>query len=115
MRQFLHLTSRLPHDAKEWVRVPMGPLKCLTVLSPLDLRFRGCSEAKYMFDYGCDTEFQSVDVLDPSGATTQVTVDVLDPSGANTQVIVDVLVQTGTTTQVTVDVLDPSGTTTVHR
>ncbi len=28
------------------------------------MRFRGCSDAKYMFDYGCNSDFQAYDIDD---------------------------------------------------
>ena len=34
--------------------------------------FRGCAEAKYQHDYGCDREQQAVEVIDQRGAAQQV-------------------------------------------
>ena len=37
-----------------------------------DVRFLGCSEAKYKHDYGCDKELQNVDIRDKANRKTQV-------------------------------------------
>ena len=41
-----------------------------------ELIFRGCAEAMYEHDYGCDTDLQAVDVIDQRGAVKQVDVEV---------------------------------------
>ena len=38
--------------------------------------FRGCAEAMYEHDYGCDTDLQAVDVIDQRGTVKQVDVEV---------------------------------------
>ena len=38
----------------------------------LAIRYRGCAEAKYQHDYGCDRELQAVNVVDQRGRLVQV-------------------------------------------
>ena len=38
----------------------------------IELVFRGCAEAKYEHDYGCDRELQAVNVIDQRGIPKQV-------------------------------------------
>merc|ERR1712179_432725 len=58
---------------------PLGVKSCFYVTGvyeDLELVFRGCAEAMYKHDYGCDRELQAVSVIDQRGNPKQVDVDV---------------------------------------
>jgi len=58
---------------------PIGVKSCFYVTGRYDgmeIVFRGCAEAMYKHDYGCDREMQPVTVIDQRGNPKQVEVDV---------------------------------------
>jgi len=67
-------------EADPFIRIcPLGVRSCFYVTGKyedMELVFRGCAEAKYEHDYGCDREMQAVNVIDQRGIPKQVDVDV---------------------------------------
>merc|ERR1712227_239443 len=63
-----------------FVRIcPLGVKSCFYITGQYgdqSLIFRGCAEAMYEHEYGCDSDLQAVDVIDQRGMTKQVDVDV---------------------------------------
>jgi len=58
---------------------PLGVKSCFYITGKYgnqELVFRGCAEAMYEHDFGCDSDLQAVDVIDQRGATKQVDVDI---------------------------------------
>jgi len=58
---------------------PIGVKSCFYVTGRyegMEIVFRGCAEAMYKHDYGCDREMQPVSVIDQRGNPKQVEVDV---------------------------------------
>ncbi|XP_023326872.1 uncharacterized protein LOC111700237 [Eurytemora carolleeae] len=58
---------------------PSGVQSCFYITGKykdVEINFRGCANAKYPHDFGCDRELQAVNVLDRRGLSTQVDVEV---------------------------------------
>merc|ERR1711874_619280 len=66
--------------ADPFVRIcPVGVKSCFYITGKFqdaELIFRGCAEAMYQHDYGCDTDLQQVDVINQRGVVQQVDVEV---------------------------------------
>merc|ERR1711879_491455 len=66
--------------ADPFVRIcPLDVKSCFYITGQYDdqtLIFRGCAEAMYEHDFGCDSDMQAVDIVDQRGASRQVDVNV---------------------------------------